>query len=109
MQSSALPEPNCLEEPKPMTAVSVEFMNVVFVSAWSEGEVRTCAKLDLRTGEVFDIEVSECGAEFEHLIEEYVESANGLVQAGVVRQAVDGRYCVERRDDLDAFRRPGGA
>lgn len=92
-----------------MTAVRVELVSVVFVSAWSEGEVRTSAKLDLLTGEVFDIEVSECGAEFEHLIEEYVEMVSGSVQAGVVRQAGDGSYRVARLDDLDAFRRAGAS
>ncbi len=90
-----------------MTAMRVEIVNVVFVSAWSEGEVRTSASLDVQTGEVFDIEVSECGAEFEHLIEEYIETVTGVVKASVVCQPVDGSYRMARLEDLDAFRRAG--
>lgn len=90
-----------------MTAMRVEIVNVVFVSAWSEGEVRTSAGLDVQTGEVFDIEVSECGAEFEHLIEEYIETVTGVVKASVVCQPGDGSYRVARLEDLDAFRMVG--
>jgi hypothetical protein len=51
---------------------------VEFVSYWAEGRIATPAQLDLQTGEVTDIHVSEDGAEFECLERETVE-LNGLV------------------------------
>lgn len=43
-------------------------IEVIFQSLWSEGTIETNAKLDLTTGIVFDIELSDDGDEFEHLI-----------------------------------------
>lgn len=45
---------------------------VTFESRWEEGVVSTGAYLDLDSGIVFDIEDSAQGAEFEHLIGEFV-------------------------------------
>lgn len=86
-----------------MNSTSKAVVQVVFVSSWCEGDVRTSAKLNLRSGEIFDIEMSDAGADFEHLIDEYIESEDGLAHAAVVRHSFDGSYRVARMDALNGF------
>ena len=74
---------------------------VTFVSSWSEGEVRTRAKLEPLTGRVFDIGVADVGEGFEHLLEEYVESQDGSVQCVVqYRTDCDSYFLDEPRHAL---------
>ena len=47
-------------------------IEVVFESRWEEGVIETNAKLDLDSGVVFDIVVSDVGSEYENLIGEFV-------------------------------------
>lgn len=78
-------------------------LQVVFVSSWQEGEVRTLARLNPKTGEIHDIEVSEVGEDYEHLIEEYIESLDGTSWAQVVRNESDGEYQLARKASLAMF------
>lgn len=74
---------------------------VFFTSVWSEGEVETSATMDLATGEIVDIETAD-GDGYEHLIEEYVETADGNHRA-TVEPDDDGRYFVKDKAELAAL------
>lgn len=76
---------------------------VVYTSSWEEGNVETSAILDLETGEVADIGVSDQGAEYEHLIKEFIEVAGGIVQAQV-ELLPDDTTRVISKDDLESLR-----
>lgn len=76
---------------------------VVFVSIWCEGDVRTRAWLDLRTGEVLDIELSDAGDGYEHLVGECIESTDGAVKAAVSRQDKTEGYRVSSPQALAAL------
>lgn len=47
-------------------------VNAIFQTVWSEGIIETDCKLDLGTGEIFDIDVSDDGSDFEHLIDSFL-------------------------------------
>lgn len=49
-----------------------QVIEVDYVSTWEEGTIETKAKLDLRTGEVTDIESSDEGQHYENLISEKI-------------------------------------
>jgi hypothetical protein len=87
-----------------MSGTSEDSLRVTFVSSWHEGEVRSRARLDLKTGEVRDIEVSELGEDYEHLIEEYIESLDGLRWAPVICQEAGGEYRLAGNEHLSKFR-----
>lgn len=44
-----------------------------FVSVWAEGEVSTKAKVNLKTGEVTDVEVADCPDNYQHLESQRIE------------------------------------
>lgn len=60
---------------------------VVFTSHWEEGPVCTGAMLDLSTSVVFDIEQSDEGEHYQHLIRETISTRDGFVEATVTRQS----------------------
>ena len=74
---------------------------VEFNSNWQEGTVTTEAQLNLATGAVTDIAVSEEGAKFEHLLSETIE-AGGL--GATVEADDEGNYFVADQGELAAFR-----
>ena len=47
-------------------------INALFESVWEEGSVVSNCKLDLDTGEIFDIDVSDDGCDFEYLIDSFL-------------------------------------
>ncbi len=86
-----------------MSSTSQDSLRVTFVSSWHEGEVRSRARLDLKTGEVRDIEVAELGEDYEHLLEEYIESLDGTRWASVVRQESGDGYQLASKERLSTF------
>lgn len=76
---------------------------VQFTSSWNEGEVETAAKLDLHTGEVFDIELSDDGGEYQGLKSEYVTVGDGKINA-VVEVGSDDVYRIATGNELAAIR-----
>jgi len=55
----------------------VEFIEVDYQSQWEEGLCDSKAKLNLRTGEVFDIEDSNCGEDFEFHLRDVIFTKDG--------------------------------
>lgn len=47
-------------------------VNAIFQTVWCEGIIETNCKLDLDTGEIFDIDVSDDGCDFEYLIDSFL-------------------------------------
>ncbi len=78
-------------------------VDVVFVSEWEEGEVATTARLNLKTGSVTNIEISDEGDHYEALIREYVRTVDGSVKADV-EPSPDGEYMVMSSDELEDMR-----
>lgn len=74
---------------------------VEFNSNWEEGTVTSEAQLNLETGEITDIVVSDEGVEFEHLLSETIE-AGGLT--ATVEANENGDYFVTTQAELEAFR-----
>lgn len=80
-----------------------DVVRVRYTSEWAEGNVTTLAKLEISTGRVFDIEVSEDGAENEHLIREYISPVSG----GDAEVEVEDQKRIDLKDqnfDADQFR-----
>lgn len=86
-----------------MSGTSQDSLRVTFVSSWQEGEVRTFARLNLKTGAVDDIEVSELGEDYEHLLEEYIETLDATRWASVVRQESGDGYQLASKESLSTF------
>lgn len=76
---------------------------VAYVSEWEEGIVETSAMLDLQTGEVAGIEVSDDGGEYESLIREYIADGDWRIKAEV-ELLPDDTTRVTGKDDLEALR-----
>jgi hypothetical protein len=92
-----------------MSSTSTGSLQVIFVSSWEEGEVRTLARLDPNTGEVHDIEASELGDDYQHLIKEYVETLDGAKWAPVIRQESGEDYRLASAEALAVFLNGQGA
>lgn len=78
---------------------------VEFESVWDEGTVTTQAVLNLKTGEVTDIESSDDGEEYEHLQYEEIRDVSRGVSAIVVANDKN-QYFLE---DLSMLPQFGGA
>lgn len=78
---------------------------VEFESVWDEGTVTTQAVLNLLTGEVTDIEVSDEGADYEHLQYQEIRDVSRGVSAIVVTND-ENQYFLE---DLTMLAQFGGA
>jgi len=76
---------------------------VKFVSEWDEGDVVSDAKLNLTTGEVFDIETSDTGESYESLIREYVEIPGCDTTVTVIPGDADN-YRAESMDRLEKLK-----
>lgn len=60
-------------------------VNAEFQTVWIGGIIETNCKLDLDTGEIFDIDVSDDGSDFEHLIDSFLifeDEAYGISDNG---------------------------
>jgi len=75
-------------------------IKVLYVSTWAEGSVESSAMLNLITGEVTDIEKSECGADYEHHIRDDIQvSIEGeIIEVGVDNIERPGYFVMEARD-----------
>ena len=73
---------------------------VEYRSVWEEGVVSTYAQLNLNTGEVTDIETSDEGENYEHLVEEFIYNLNNERQFALVSWNAGNRAFV----DLDEWR-----
>lgn len=79
-------------------------INVSFISEWEEGDIETSAKLDITTGRVFDIDASDRGAEYEHLVREFVRFKGDWVDYPV-KLRNDEDYAVVNKILLDRIQR----
>ena len=58
-------------------------LNVIFQSVWQEGIIETNAKFNSETNVVDNIKTSKSGAEYEHLISEFIIYENELYSVEV--------------------------
>ncbi len=86
-----------------MMSTMTKVLPVQFISCWNEGEVQTPAKLNLETGEVFDIEKSEEADNFQGLSGEYVATPNSELIVPVTTGA-DDTVCIVDSNDLASIR-----
>jgi hypothetical protein len=75
---------------------------VEYESVWDEGSVTTQAILNLRTGEITDIETSDHGEDYEHLQYEEIRDVSRGISAIVVSNN-DGQYFLEDMEMLTQF------
>lgn len=80
-----------------------DYVAVTYVSFWAEGAVRASARLNLRTGVVDEIGRSEEGNDYEHLIEEGIESLGRQFYARTVYCRRLRGYRVKRPSLISAF------
>lgn len=74
-------------------------VKVLYVSRWEEGNVETEALLNLETGEVYDIESSDEGAEYEYHIEDVIQIAvNGEVVTFNINEDTEFSYAIDEAD-----------
>jgi hypothetical protein len=71
-------------------------MEVEYQSQWEEGFCDSKAKLDLKTGEVFDIEDSNVGEDFELHLRDVIFTTNGTEV--LVEDFNDFDYAIDTRD-----------
>lgn len=86
-----------------MLSTMTKVLPVQFISSWNEGDVETPAKLNLETGEIFDIEKSDDGDNYQGLSGQFVEAVDGKVRAPV-KVDLDDTYRIARVHDLLAIR-----
>ncbi len=85
-----------------MLSTMTKVLPVQFISSWNEGDVETPAKLNLETGEVFDIEKSNDGEDYETLNAEYIATQSGAWLP--VTSGADDVYRLANGDDLASIR-----
>lgn len=78
-------------------------IDVIFVSQWEEGEVPSAALLNLNTGSVSDIAVSDEGENYEILVREYIRPMAGIIEADV-EISHDGEYVIMSPGKLEDMR-----
>ena len=71
-------------------------IEVEYQSQWEEGFCDSKAKLDLKTGEVFDIEDSNVGEDFELHLRDVIFTTNGTEV--LVEDFNDFDYAIDTRD-----------
>lgn len=76
---------------------------VQFTSSWNQGDIATAAKLNLHTGEVFDIERSDDGENFDGCTCEFVTIGDGTISAAVEVDS-DDVYRIATGNELAAIR-----
>ena len=76
---------------------------VQFTSSWNLGDIETAAKLDLHTGEVFDIERSDDGENYDGCKRQYVTIGDGKINAAVEVDS-DDVYRIATGNELAAIR-----
>jgi len=74
----------------------IEFIEVDYRSVWEEGVCDSTAKLNIKTGEVFDITDSECGEDFEFHIEDVIFTKNDIEV--LVEDFNDFDYAIDPQD-----------
>ena len=74
-------------------------VDVIYQSHWEEGIVETTAKLDIKTGEVFDIEISddEEVSEYEFHLFDIILDKNYKNSSDVI-DCSDGFYAIAKKD-----------
>jgi len=80
--------------------MKTSLIHVGYTSCWEEGDIHTSALLNIQTGEITEIVMSEDGAEYETLIMEKI-SINGSTYI-VETDANEFEYCIPE-DELNEF------
>ena len=86
-----------------MLSTMTKVLPVQFITSWNEGDVETPAKLNLETGEVFDIEKCEEAENYQGLSGEYVATPNAELIVPVT-SGDDDTYRIANGDDLASIR-----